>query len=700
MVAVSLTLSVPSIRRNPQDTSAFYLAHIYQELSTQPNGSKPSILSSLSDPNETYTPPTLAVWVNGLWFMSMVISLTCAILATLVQRWAHRYLMVAYPRSSYHPHKKARIRAFYRHGVEKLHIPWAIEVLPALLHVSLFLFLAGLSVFMFGFHRTIFKIVTIWIVLCVALYACVTFLPIIRKDSLYSSPFSASVSFCLDGIRYVVFQLPYVFLQCLLHMLPNIDHPCMSIPSAVHLEGVPSHDLNRTAEEYALRLPPNIDHDSLLWTFESLDEDTDIEKFFEGLTTLCDSEAGKHLNLQQDFIGPHKKRLSNALIGLMNRTLSSNLVTESVKQRRMITCIKVFESTSLFGPWCILRCVLLGDWYRFLGCIEFGLFIQNWKSIIHPVTSFYAQCVAALTTSIVRDFDERWFHLASGLLHETKPLLDKYIAHGDSILLANAIFIARQTVQTYTGSAEQHRIDILRSSSRTLERVCQLDPRGTFPELQHQFCGLWNQLVDTAQTDVRPHRVSISTTTLKNIRQLFIALHERSATPTTTFYATTDDLDPILDNPKSYSMCTIDSHRPSRVPKLEFDEPAHDPTCLPPTPNFMPMSTCTFLGPPAPPSTFPRFLSPSLAAPYSTLPVLSHHGAPLDQHSHLAAPPVDIVHFLVPQLTCPHASTVPSGGNTQLQPRPQSPPKSSSSIPSIYLDCGSSSSSVVSGGHE
>ncbi|KAF8463957.1 hypothetical protein DFH94DRAFT_640303, partial [Russula ochroleuca] len=150
-VAALLAVTVQNIQQNPQDTSAFYLAHIYQELSTQPNGSQASIPSSLSNPIEPYTPPTSGVWVNGLWFMSLVISLTCALLATLLQQWARRYLRVAYPR--YNPHKRARIRAYYKHGVEKLHIPQTIELLPALLHISLFLFFAGLSVFLFGVDR-------------------------------------------------------------------------------------------------------------------------------------------------------------------------------------------------------------------------------------------------------------------------------------------------------------------------------------------------------------------------------------------------------------------------------------------------------------------------------------------------------------------------------------------------------------------
>ncbi|KAF8484587.1 hypothetical protein DFH94DRAFT_623933, partial [Russula ochroleuca] len=187
-VAALLVTTVPNIQQNPQDTAAFYLAHIYQQLSTQPNGTQASIPLTLTNPTEPFHPPRSGVWVNGLWFLSLVISLTCALLATLVQQWARRYLRVAYPRCS--PHKKARIRAFYRQGVEKLHIPWTMEAVPMLLHISLFLFFGGLSVFLFGVHLTIFKVVTAWIAICVILYACLTSLPIIHKDSPYSTPLS------------------------------------------------------------------------------------------------------------------------------------------------------------------------------------------------------------------------------------------------------------------------------------------------------------------------------------------------------------------------------------------------------------------------------------------------------------------------------------------------------------------------------
>jgi hypothetical protein len=647
----------------------------------------------LTDPIEPFVPPTSGVWVNGLWFSSLVISLTCGLLATLLQQWARRYLTVAYPR--YSPYKRARIRAFYKNGVERLHIPWTIEMLPALLHISLFLFFAGLSIFLFSVHRTIFKVVTTWIGVCVILYAILTFMPIIRKDSPFSAPLSSSFSFCLTGIRYTFFRL----LQRFPHIDPSLCMPLRSRdPRAVHLDDFFSHSMSKTAEEYALKLHPSIDYRSLLWTFELLDEDPDLEKFFEGLPRLCDSETGKSLNLQQGFITPNKATLSNALIGMMDRTLSSNLAPEFVKQRRLIICTKAIESTSLFGPWWILRRVLLGGWHRFLGCIEFGLFVQNWKEITHPVTLFYRQCVAALTISIVRDRDERWYQLVSGLLDVSKTLLNKYIGNDDNILLANAIYIVRRTVQTYSGSQEHHRNDIIVASSRTLETVCKLDIRSTLPELQHEFCGLWNQLVATAQSNPPlPHHGFVATTTLKNIRKLYIALHKCSGTPPTAFYTTTEDGDPILDNPKSYPMCMIDSHVPSDpIPDLQFDEPTPDAADPGPPIPMTPLLAPTFPYPPIRPSTFQTPFSPS--TPYHTLSTPAHYGPHLvNPYSQQGIPPPGAaLPFPQPQLTPSHAPNVQPGG--MVRSSSSSHRISTSLVPSVYLD-NASTTSDSSGGH-
>jgi hypothetical protein len=437
-----------------------------------------------------------------------------------------------------------------------------IEVIPFLLHISFFLFFAGLSVYLFDVHRTIFKVVSTWIGISVTSYIYFTFLPIFNKNNPCFTPLSSSVSYGFIGISYLFFRVLRLFPRIVASM----------------------HDVTKTSVQYALGLDPSIDYRSLLWTVQSLDEDSDIEKFFEVL-----GETGKSENLQQGFIKPNKPTLSYALIGLMDRTLLSNAVPEFVKQRRMKICTKAIESASLFEPRWILRRVLLGDWHRFLGCIEFGLFVQNWKDITHPVALFYRQCVAALTISTVEEHDERWYQLKSGLLDLSKTVLHKYIGNGDNILLANAIFIVRRTVQAYCGSAECYRNDIIDVSSKTLETVWKLDIQNTLPELQHEFCGLWNQLIATARSDPLPHHRFVATMTLKNIRKLYIALHECSDTPLTA-----DDQDPILDNPASYPMCTIDDHLPSGpIQSLQFVEPTPDAGDGPPTPNTTPISAPT-----------------------------------------------------------------------------------------------------------
>ena len=375
-------MTIQDIRPNSQDTSAFYLATISQQLA-QLNGTQISIPSSLSNPAVSFTAPTWSVWVNGLWFVSLVVSMTCAVLATLLQQWARRYLRVAYPR--YSPHRRARIRAFYRKGVERLHLPWVVEGLPALLHISLFLFFAGLSVFLFNVNRTIFTAVISLVGLCVVVYAYLTILPIIHKDSPYSAPLSVLVSFCLTGIRSIFFRLidklPDSILSTVMQSL-NRDS------RRVYLGGFFSYSMRKTAEQFALRLDPEIDYDSLSWMFESLDEDKEVEQFFEGVPGLCSSKALPRA--QRDFFKRNniETMLSNALIEFMNRTLSSNLISDSVKRRRIIICTKAIDAACLLQPYWILRRVLLGDWGKFLGCIEFGLFVQSWRSIRHRVTVF------------------------------------------------------------------------------------------------------------------------------------------------------------------------------------------------------------------------------------------------------------------------------------------------------------------------
>ncbi|KAF8259824.1 hypothetical protein EI94DRAFT_1531318, partial [Lactarius quietus] len=81
-VATLISVSIQDIQPSSQDTSNFYLANIYQAIA-DPN--RPNVSTPSSPP--PFSPPKYAVLVNGLWFLSLVISITCALLATLLQQW-------------------------------------------------------------------------------------------------------------------------------------------------------------------------------------------------------------------------------------------------------------------------------------------------------------------------------------------------------------------------------------------------------------------------------------------------------------------------------------------------------------------------------------------------------------------------------------------------------------------------------------
>jgi Family of unknown function (DUF6535) len=175
--------------------------------SSEPTGHLQLLLANiLVDPNRPdistpspspFTPPNYAVWVNGLWFLSLMISITCALLATLLQQWAQRYPKATQPHLSLH--KRARI-PFSAEGVEKSFLPFVVEALPTLIHISLSLFFAGLVVFLWHVNLTIYKMALSWVGVCAAFYRCITLVPIFCRDSPHYTLLMplAGTCFCLS----------------------------------------------------------------------------------------------------------------------------------------------------------------------------------------------------------------------------------------------------------------------------------------------------------------------------------------------------------------------------------------------------------------------------------------------------------------------------------------------------------------------
>jgi hypothetical protein len=287
-----MTVSVQDLKPNSQDISAFYLAKMYQ-LSADSNGSQVFIPSTIPDPSVPFSPSESAVWVNSLWFLSLVISLTCALLATLLQQWSRRYLKVTQKR--YRPHTRAGIRAFHAEGVDKLYLPWAVEALPALLHLSLFLFFAGLAVFLFDINHTVFKVAVSWISICVGVYTCITFMPIFRHDSPYYAPLSLPLWYLYNGTLPTAFRISN-WIARQFHCNGTSTYYRV-LPSLPKCQRRIEQGIGKESEETALKVLPETHARALEWTFENLDKDHELGRFFAGIAGFCGSALIKNPDL-------------------------------------------------------------------------------------------------------------------------------------------------------------------------------------------------------------------------------------------------------------------------------------------------------------------------------------------------------------------------------------------------------------------
>jgi hypothetical protein len=335
--------------------------------------------------------------------------------------------------------------------------------------------------------------------------------------------------------------------------------------------------LVKTAEETARGLGSAIDGRALLWTFGSLDEDHELERFFAAIPGFCSSIVVA--DPVGSFIKPNDKELSAALIGFMERTLSSNLISESVRQRRIVICRMAVDATSLSASQQIMDRVLLGTWDKQLYSLDFGLSAKRWGNINNPRITFRARSVVALVLSRAQERDERWFSLAIDQFGVSRSVIQQYLLHGESVLLANLIVISREIFLFHSRNGDWP--FFYGVSIRTLEATSRFDAKRTLPELQHGFCDLWNRLVLTAQNGKDRHTSLTTARMLKRIRKVYIALHDETGAMKATLSISTNDDDPILNQVSSYPLCNAHGHV-STLASLDlahhFPEAATHPT--------------------------------------------------------------------------------------------------------------------------
>jgi Family of unknown function (DUF6535) len=472
----------------------------------------------------------------------MVISLTCALLATLLHQWARRYLDITQPvRCS--PHKRAWIRAFFAEGVESLHVHWAVEALPILLHLSFFSFLAGLLLFLFNVNQTAFVTLFAWVALSAGIYACITLMPIFRYDSPYYAPLSSTAWFLYAGILYLIFKV-----LCFIPRRRDAPDPLRE--RKVRYRKWAGGGVEKAAEDTAAKRSSKINGRVLDQTTEALVGDDALERFFEAIPGFCDS---KEVRVRVPSLVRIKVR--QVMDGFLDRTLTSEFLSESVKLARLTNCLNAAHTAlGTFAVSRILGNIFDGRWSDVPQSIELGHSLRRW---CHSGDEWIALTARSIVAGIiaVQKRDDRWIALVKDEFLLPDRILRENIPHGDSVLLVILLHVTRNLFHSVLPPWD---LNILRLLSR-------FDIRNTLPHLQRDFCILWNEIVREARNG---RADSTAVFILKKIRRLHVALHGGSYVASDTFSTSTAHADDAVWHPSAYPLCNVVSHRSDPTPHI------------------------------------------------------------------------------------------------------------------------------------
>ena len=493
---------------------------------------------------------------NSCWLFGLLISISCALMALSLQRWAQPRIMVTSPH--YSLLEQARLRMFFAAGIEKLNITFLVEFLHCLVHISFAVFLFGLFLYLKSIDFVIALITYIWITLSIGVYAYFTLMPIFRPGYPGSTPFSNVIAIACAGVSYGTFRL--------LYLVTSLIRVGKATQGAVHQAKDYFRDWNLglmwLAQVKAQKLARQLDGNVLKRTLDMLRSDDDLEQFFEAIPGFFDSQIVDDPRRSLDILG--QQRLAETLVQFWNRTLSSIRVSESVKGRRLIVCLRVIEAADLSFALPRILHLFSMDHSGVSRSVEMG---HSLGVLRNGGAALLARGIIAHIIAINDERDERWFTLAMDELGIPEDVLRRYLDHGDSVLLANLIHITRQFFQNLL----QRGSGLTEESLRILPSVSKFDIRNTLPELQHDFCALWNEIVQQVQSKETSSNPFIDI--LVEVRGLYVALHGVDVALTYFFASTaSQDSEDLLRRPASYPLCMMSDHHrhlTSHIPEAD-----------------------------------------------------------------------------------------------------------------------------------
>ena len=261
-----------------------------------------------------------------------------------------------------------------------------------------------------------------------------------------------------------------------------------------------------------------------------------------------------------DLTPEQQVKLGEALIGLLDRTSSSDLLLKQVKIRRTVICLKAISLADIPGATARLRVlsrIVYNEQYRPLHTAEVARLVKSWDTGEDAGIAIISRALVSGVVARAQRRDNLWFTLASNEMSVSESVLRNYATHGNNLSLAILNHVVRQQLSFFGNYLWQ-----FYRFWEVLEAASKFDVHDTSPELQHEFCALWNEVIRADDNGNIPWYI------LRPIRNIYLTLHLHTDCAPTEFSPSTNDEDAILKEKSIYPMCNIPGHHPNSTPRI------------------------------------------------------------------------------------------------------------------------------------
>ena len=489
-----------------------------------------------------------------------------------MQQWVRRYLQTS--RRWYAPYKRARIRAFFAEGIEQFRFPVAVEALPAILHISVFLFFAGLVDFLININHTVAFSLLSAVVVGTSAYFLFTALPLIYPNSPYQTPLTTlfwmfhqmTLLISLDLLRRFV-KFTYEHTGIVVWKLYGRILFKLDDHSRRFRQG-----LSRSREAIALKQSTEMDSRALSWTLDALDEDHELEQFvaaipgyYRSTTVSPPREALKHLTHHEGLDYPLEARILDLLSP--RGTAPDALPASNIERKRRMVCLEALHclpgTIARHLRAAVVDITLLSSDPLFASSEAWNAATSTAKDN-HRDIAFAGHCVAAVLVArrhgikaeplpgggsddvgsvgaLARHLDkpeavvEMWMNCADGLmLANIIHLLENTLEDIREDDAADLLPVGMHVVTTTTAEATSvgrvvaagHRHQLLYT---TLGLVNKFSPADVTKDLLDAFAGLWSRVeryeLDARERGYRSHGLEMILRRMKPILDRMVVHH-------------------------------------------------------------------------------------------------------------------------------------------------------------------------------